>query len=121
MVFLNTSLQTVLDAFTALQQFFTDIWDKDVYPFVTKYIAEWIKASVIAGLTAKIAALQFSWDIAKDLLDSLNVSSQITAAWSMLDSRILQLLTFFRIPEGINLLISASTTRFVYRFLGFGK
>lgn len=121
MVFLNTSLQTVLDAFTTIQQFFADIWDKDIYPFVTKYIAESIKASVIASLTAKIAALQFSWDIAKDLLDSLNVSSQITAAWSMLDSRILQLLTFFRIPEGLNLLISASTTRFVYRFMGFGK
>ena len=113
--------QTILDAFSTLQQYFTDIFDRDIYPFIIKVMAELIKSLIIASIKFKIYALQFSWDIAKDLLISLNVSQQITAAWSLLDFKILQLLSFFRIPEGINLLITAATTRFVYRFIGFGK
>lgn len=117
--FFNNLFQPLVDFFTAFQQHIIDWFYKDIYPWVTKTIAEWIKASLISSIQFKIMALSFCWDIAKDLLDSLHVSQHINSAWSMLDSRIMQLLTFFRIPEGINLLISALTTRFVYRFLGF--
>jgi hypothetical protein len=100
-------------------QFIVDFFDKDIYPLITKTVAEWIKASLIQTIEFKIWALGFSWDVAKDLLISLNISPLIASAWSSLDSKLLQFLTFFRIPDGINLLLTAWATRFVYRFIGF--
>jgi hypothetical protein len=86
---------------------------------ITKAYAEFIKAYLISEIEFKIFMLKFAWDVAKELLTSLNISPLIASAWSQLDSRVLQFITFFRIPEGINLLISAYTTRFVYRFTSF--
>lgn len=118
--FLATPLQALMDLIQSGYQFILDFFYKDIYPFVTKFIAEMIKASIIASIEFKITALKFAWDIAKDLLVSLNISPLISAAWSALDSKVLQFLVFFRIPEGVNLLISAYTTKFVYRYIGLG-
>lgn len=119
------TLIALVNSFIALidqgLQYVVDWFYQDIYPFVTKTIAEWIKASVIAEIEMKIFLTAFAWDIAKDLLQSLNVSQYISAAWSALDPRLLQFLTFFRVPEGINLMLSALTTKFVYNYMGFGK
>jgi hypothetical protein len=117
--FLTAPLQNSYDALMGIWQFIVDFFDKDIYPLITKTVAEWIKASLIQTIEFKIWALGFSWDVAKDLLISLNISPLIASAWSSLDSKLLQFLTFFRIPDGINLLLTAWATRFVYRFIGF--
>lgn len=110
--------QDIYDLVKGFFGFFKDFFNKDIYPFITKTIAEFIKAAMIHAIEFKIFALGFAWDIAKDLLISLNISSMINQAWGMLDSKLLQFMTFFRLPEGINLMISAYATRFVYKFLG---
>lgn len=68
----------------------------------------WLKESLI-----------FAWDIAHQLLIDLNISSKLTAAWSSLDSDTLGWLSFFRIPECINVLLNAAATRFVMSRMGF--
>lgn len=119
------TLIALVNSFIALidtgLQYVIDWFYQDIYPFITKTIAEWIKAAVISEIEMKIFLTAFAWDIAQDLLQSLNVSQYISQAWSMLDPRLVQFLTFFRIPEGINLMLSALTTRFLYNFMGFGK
>jgi hypothetical protein len=117
--FLVAPFQFVIDAINHGFQFVLDFFYQDIYPMITKAYAEFIKAYLISEIEFKIFMLKFAWDVAKELLTSLNISPLIASAWSQLDSRVLQFITFFRIPEGINLLISAYTTRFVYRFTSF--
>lgn len=117
--FLVAPLTFISDALNAIGQAILDFFYNDIYSFVTKAYAEFIKAEMIAEFKFKIAVMSFAWDVAKELLASLQISSFINQAWGSLDSRALQLLTFFRVPEGLNLLISSATTKFVFKFMGF--
>lgn len=68
----------------------------------------WLKESLI-----------FAWDIGSQILKDLDISSKLNSAWSSLDSDTLKWLSFFRVPECINVLLNAGATRFVMARLGF--
>lgn len=74
---------------------------------------------MVAWWKAKLTALTFSWSVAQELITSLNISEYINNAWSSLDSRLLSMFVLFRIPEALNIILSAAVTKFVFRFLGF--
>lgn len=117
--FLLPIFQDLYDLIQSVLDYFKSFFNDEIYPLITKTIAEFIKAAMIQKIEFEIFAIGFCWDIAKDLLITLNISPAIEQAWGMLDSKLLQFLTFFRIPEGVNLLVSAYATRFVYKFIGF--
>lgn len=64
-------------------------------------------------------ALQFSWSIGKSVVESLSLSSHIQAAFGSIDTKVLNNMTFFRIPEALNIILSALAARFVFRFIPF--
>lgn len=72
---------------------------------------------ILKVLEFKLYMVQFSWGVAQQLITQLNLSTYINQAWSQVDQTLVGTLTYFRIPEGINLVLSAGITKFVLRFM----
>lgn len=106
---------TIIDLLTYIDTYLTET----IYDFVVKCYAEFIKWYILAYIKTKIYLLHFSWDIAKEILASLNISSFITTYFNAINSDVLKFLTFIRIPDAINILINAYVTKLVFKFLGF--
>lgn len=108
-------VQSVID----LTQTVSDFFNVGIYDLLTKFVAWCIKWYLVAWVKAKITGLTFAWAVAQELITSLDLATYLNAAWSALDSRVLSMLVFFRVPEAVNLLLSAAVTKFVFRILGF--
>lgn len=89
-----------------------------IYDFATEtfaYALEWL---VVAKIELMIFITSFMWDVASNVITNIGLSGLINAAWGNLDSMLLNYLTFFRIPDCLNIIIQALVTKFSMRFLG---
>jgi hypothetical protein len=73
--------------------------------------------SIIAYFEMKIHVIEFSYGIASSILSGLNISDLINTHWSGMNSSIKGAITYLRIPESINIILSAMLTRFVMDLL----
>ncbi|AEG00734.1 DUF2523 domain-containing protein [Methylomonas methanica] len=108
----------VVNAIVESGQMVSDFFTTGIYELLTKFTAWFVKWSVVAMWKAKLAAIAFSWDVAQELITTLNISGYINAAWSTLDSKVLNMFVYFKIPEAVNIVMSAGVTKFVMKFLG---
>lgn len=69
--------------------------------------------ALVAYLNIKLTMLEFAYDVASVLLESVGISEYLETAWSQLDSATLSVFTYLKIPEGLNAILSAAVTRFV--------
>lgn len=104
----------IVDGFNAIIEFI----NQGIYDFFKELLARFVIWYTITLIEFKIWAIQFAWDIAKQVLIDLNFSAFINQAFSAIDSRIVSALTFFRIPECINILASAAVTKYILRMVG---
>jgi len=112
-------LVDVVNSIIDQTQIASDFLTQGIYDFVVQATSWFVQWAVVALWKAKLAALGFAWDVAQELLNSLNISTFINQAWASLDSKVVQMLTFFKVPEAVNIILGAGTTKFVFRFLGF--
>lgn len=112
------TLLDITNAIVDLRQDIENFFSTGIYEFFTKFFAEFIKWAVVLWYKFKLFSITFSYDIASEILSSLNLSQTIDSAFNSLDSRVAKFVSFFRIPEAVSLIISAYTTRFVMYFLG---
>lgn len=108
----------VVNSIVDFRQELDDFRTSGIYKFFTQWFAEFIKWSMVGWFKFKLQALTFAWDVASEILTSLNLSQQIDMAFSALDSNVVSIISFFRIPEAINIILSAYTTRLVMTFIG---
>lgn len=95
-------LQSISDFFTTgIFQFFSDLWAYSVTQLIILYFK------------IQLEALKFSWGIAQGVISGMGVNNLIQNSWSGIPVDVQATLNFFRIPEAVNLLISAVVTRFV--------
>lgn len=94
----------------------TDFMFSGIYDFVTQLFSIFFVfiGYVFYEITSIMMGL--SWDIAKDIISLLNISSVIQNAWSSVDESFMNYLSFFRVPEAFNNIFSAYVTRFVMKF-----
>lgn len=112
---------TLLDITNAIVEFrqeIEDIRSTGIYEFFTKVFAEYIKWAIVGWYKFKLQSIIFAYDVASEILSSLNLSQVVDTAFNSLDSRVSKLVTFLRIPEALNLIFSAYATRVVMNFLG---
>lgn len=76
-----------------------------------------IKWLMITYYELKLDLLEFGYSIVQGFIQSIGLSEVLAPAWSGINSQILGAFTFFRIPEGINLLLSAFVLRFILGIL----
>lgn len=88
-----------------------------IYTFFVEATAYLIEGALISYVKFQLWALQFSYDVASVALDSLQISQKISQSLAVLPSDIQSGINFFRVPESLNIIISALTTRYVMSFI----
>lgn len=105
----------VLAFFNTIIDFITD----GIYDFFVDLVSYLIQKSTLATLKVMYVTLNFSWDIAQNIIADLQLSSFIGEMFSHFDIKIVDLLLWLRVPEFINTIGTAYMTRFVMRFIPF--
>lgn len=90
-----------------------------IYDFLHEVFEEFIAWYVIAQLKGMLVLMEFSWGVGKQIMINLNVGDYIQEGFSSLDPVLMGYLNFFRVPEGLNLIIQAIATRVTLRVMGW--
>ncbi|PCK00933.1 MAG: hypothetical protein COA42_23690 [Alteromonadaceae bacterium] len=98
-------------------QLVSDWLNNDVYTFFDSAFIKITSWYVIWMMESQIVFLKFSWDVAKEVIESLNLSDSINDAWGTVDSTTMGYITFFKLPECLNILMNAYVTRLVMAIL----
>jgi len=109
----------IANLITDLTQSIKDFFYTDIYSFFTEFISYFFEWAIVNYFKFKLFMLVFLWDIADNILLHIQLGAYLNNVWYSLESRTLSLLTFMRIPEAINIIISAAATKFLMRFIGF--
>lgn len=102
----------IMEALQALFDFFT----VGTYNFVQEIFAELLIWVATWWIKIKIASITFFWGVASAMLDQLGVSAFLQSAWGSLDNDILNFFTRYKVPEALNMILSAKLTAFIMRF-----
>lgn len=89
-----------------------------IYDFADEFLKQATAYYVIAVIKAKIAALGFAWDVAKIVLQNIGLSQYISNAWTSFSPQMLGYLSFFKVPEALNIVVQAYVTRIVLSITG---
>lgn len=108
-----------MDSIIDAVQYFLDFFSTGIYSFAEDALKEATAWYVVGVVKAKIYMIGFAWDVAKIVLQNIGLSAFISEAWSHLDSQIVGYLTFFKVPDALNILIQARITRFVLSVIGW--
>lgn len=104
----------------ALFSWITEFFSTGIYELITAAFASLIEWLMLLKLKTMLWTLEFAWNIANTLIANLGITSALNAAWSSFDSVTLSNLMFFKVPDAVNMILSALGTRFVLRFLPMG-
>ncbi len=105
----------IVDSIVNLDETVTNFFHTGLFKFIEDFMV-WLGSWVVVFVVkAKIQALGFAWAVAKNLLLSLNISTQLQGFMSSLPLTLHSFINLFKIPEAINLIVSAYSTRFVLR------
>lgn len=97
---------------------FTEFLRNGIYGFVTSGISYLMIVATVGVIKFKIFMIGFAWDVAQSVIQQLNISSALNAAWGSLDSSLAAFVSLLNVPEAINVILSARVTRFVLNFMG---
>lgn len=100
--------------------FFNQVLDfihSGFYKLLTEFVAYLISKISIFVLTATLKMMVFSWDVAKQIMVDLKISTMLAGLYSHFNSQILDILLWLKIPDFINNVITAYITRYVMRFM----
>ncbi|WP_442499651.1 DUF2523 family protein [Methylobacter sp. sgz302048] len=115
-------LETLDAIFASIIAFFNGIdhfLNTAIYDILTWAFAQFIEASTIAFIDFVMWATPFAWNVAKQIIVDLNLSTLLDSAWGAMPSDLQGVATLLKIPESVNLLISAYFTRFVLKYIPF--
>lgn len=101
--------------------FFQAIWDfisHDIYIVLEEFGIWCLAKLVVWWFEMKIKTMLLTFTVCSSVIADLNLSATINQAFGSIDSRLLYVSTYARMPEAINAIMSALLTKFVMRFVG---
>lgn len=98
-----------------ISDFFTSIWGflETVPAFLDDALVKLSAWYVIWVTKAKIYFVGFAWNVAQEVINQLNISGTINQYWGSIDSKVMGALTYFRIPDALNIILNSYLTRYV--------
>lgn len=88
-----------------------------IYDFFTDLVAYAVEWFVIAKINFMIFITEFMWHVARNIIANIGLSELINSSWSSLDSTLLSYMTFFRLPDCLNIILQGAVTRFALRLV----
>lgn len=74
---------------------------------------------IITYFEIKLHAFKFAAQLAEMIIHNVGLSNIIHMTWSSIDSRIVAVLNYCRVPDALNLILSAYVTRFILAMVPF--
>lgn len=74
---------------------------------------------MITYFEIKLESFKFAAQLAELVIQNVGLSNVIQSAWSSIDSRIVSVLNYCRVPDALNLILSAYVTRFILAMVPF--
>lgn len=108
---------SILEALQFIADWFT--LDDGIYAFFEELLQQIAAWYVVAKLKFMLWTLNFSWGVASQIMFNLGIGTYISSAFSSLDPVLMGYLNFFRVPEGLNLIIQAYITNITLRVMGW--
>ena len=109
----------MMDFFNTAYNYFNVVIEflvSGIYELIVEFLSMFVIFFMTLFFMISAAMMQISWDVAKSILDTLNVSAMINSAWGQVDNELMPYLSFFRLPEAFNNILSAYATRLVMKF-----
>ena len=100
-------------------QSISDFFTTGIYEWFMSAVAYVMESALIWYFEMKVSTITYAWDIAKNVLQALHLSTQLQGAFSALPASVSSGLAFFWVPEAVNMMLSAGVTRLVLRYLPF--
>lgn len=75
--------------------------------------------AIHAYFTGVIFAADIGYEVFSSFMKDIGVSQAVQSSYSSLDGRLRAVLSFFGVPEALNIIFSAIGTRFAMRFIPF--
>lgn len=111
------ALQKIFDS---LVKFFDTLWQwitEGIYDFATWAFAQYVQFASLQALKFKLWALNFGWDVARQILLDLNFGGRLAEAFALLPPSAANVLNALGISQCLTLILTAAVTKFVFRFI----
>lgn len=102
--------------------FFQWIWNfltSGIYEFVKESMVVLTKAAMYSFFQMQLFALEIAYEAAQDVVSDLGVADAVRNQYGQLPGDLTAVLSFFGVPQALNILFSALSTRFMLRFVPF--
>jgi hypothetical protein len=112
----------ITDTYESVLLFLQWVWDfftSGIYDFVKDGLVLLTKATIYSYIQIQILALEVAYETAQSILADIGVSNAVRQYWSGLPGEVASALSFFGIPQALNIIFSALSTRFVLKFVPF--
>ncbi|MCP5004020.1 MAG: DUF2523 domain-containing protein [Planctomycetes bacterium] len=118
-IIIPTQLQAdFFEPFTTFVDWIYDIAES-IKDSIADFFINMVGYAIYYWIKLKIYGVTFLWSVVEPLISSLNLSQNILNNYSGLDSNILAAVFQLRIPEAINILISAYITKKILGMVGW--
>lgn len=112
-------LSGFLDQIIAFFQFIWDFLSTGIYDFVKDGLVLLTKAAMYSWFQVQVFALEVAYEAAQSIMSDLGVAQAVRQRWGDIPADVADTLTFFGIPQALNIIFSALSTRFALKFVPF--
>ncbi|SDF75231.1 DUF2523 family protein [Phytopseudomonas seleniipraecipitans] len=103
-------------------QFFQWVWDflsVGIYAFVKDAMVLLTKAAMYSWIQIQLIALEVAYEAAQGVMADIGVAEAVRQRYGDLPGDVASTLSFFGIPQALNIIFSALSTRFALKFVPF--
>lgn len=112
-------LSSFLDQIIVFFQFIWDFLTVGIYDFAKDVMVLLTKAAIYSWFQIQVFALEIAYDAAQGVMADFGVAQAVRQHWGAVPSEVANTLAFFGIPQALNIIFSALSTRFALKFVPF--
>jgi len=90
-----------------------------IYDFFVDSFALLVEYLTVSSIKFTIWSMSFAWDVSKSIIEDLGISDTLNNAWSTLPGDTVSILSFFGVPDMVNMLVTAIITSYTLKFIPF--
>lgn len=94
-----------------------DFMDSGIYEFIKSLLVVVTKAAIWTAIQVKIISIDIAYTVVQEVLQDSGVTALVKSSWASIPGDMQSTLAFFKIPQGLTLILSAIPTKWAMRFI----
>ncbi len=95
------------------------MWNEGIVSLIESAIKYWVKSFIYGTVKFALWSVPFMWEVAQEILIETQISQHMSSSWSALDGEAANLVYGLKVPEAINIILTAFVTKFGLRVMGW--